>query len=97
MLQPWATQFASSQQLNDLTHMFCFQIPCYNLYKEGLFSYILTLKYTCHFGMNFKKLNLKSKHKIKNKISWLLFSALSLVFSYLFTYLFAYLFTYLGK
>ncbi len=44
------------------------QIPCYKLYKEGLFSYVLTLKYMCHFGMSLKKLNLKVKHKIKNQI-----------------------------
>jgi hypothetical protein len=41
----------------------------------------------CHFGMSFKKLNLKPKHKIKNKISWLFFNALSLMISYLLTYL----------
>jgi hypothetical protein len=41
----------------------------------------------CHFGMNFKKFNLKAKHKIKNKISWLLFNAFNLVLSYLLTYL----------
>jgi hypothetical protein len=40
-----------------------------------------------HFGMNFKKLNLKVKHKIKNKFAWLFFNALSLVLSYLLTYL----------
>ncbi len=43
--------------------MFCFRIPCYKLYKEGLFSYVLTLKYLHHFGMNLKKLNLKEKIK----------------------------------
>ncbi len=37
--------------------------------------------------MNSKKLNLKAKHKIKNKISWLFFSALNLLLSYLPTYL----------
>ncbi len=41
--------------------MFCFQIPCYKLYKENLFSYDLPLKYMCHFGMNLKQLNLKTK------------------------------------
>jgi len=67
-----ATQFATNEQLKDLTHMFCFQIPCYKLYKKGFFSYLLTLKYMCHFGMNSKKLNLKAKHKINIKqISWL--------------------------
>jgi hypothetical protein len=67
--------------------MFCFRIPCYKLYKEGLFSYVFTLKQLCHFGMSFKKLNQYAKHKIKNKISWLLFSAPNLVFSYIFIYL----------
>ncbi len=33
-----ATQFATKEQLKDLTHMFCFQILNYKLYKEGLFS-----------------------------------------------------------
>ncbi len=80
-------QFATNEQLKDLTHMFCLRIPCYKLYKENLFFYVLTLKYMCHFGMNFKKFNLKAKHKIKNKISWLFFSAFSLVLFYLFTYL----------
>ncbi len=56
---------ATNEQLKTLTHMFCIQIPCYKLYKEGLFSYVFTLKYMCHFGMNWKKLNLKAKHKIK--------------------------------
>jgi hypothetical protein len=37
--------------------------------------------------MNFKKLNLKVKHKIKKINSWLFFSALSFMFSYLLTYL----------
>jgi len=81
-----ATQFVTNELLKDLTYMFCFQITYYKLYKEGLFSYVPTLKYMCHFGMNFKKLNLKAKHKI-NKKSWLFFSALSIVFSYLLTYL----------
>jgi hypothetical protein len=30
-----ATQFATNEQLKNLTHMFCVQIPCYKLYKEG--------------------------------------------------------------
>jgi hypothetical protein len=47
--------------------MLCLWIPCYKLYKEGLFSYILTLKYPCHFGMSLKELNLKAKHKIEKK------------------------------
>jgi hypothetical protein len=82
-----ATQFATNEQLKDLTHMFCLRIPCYKLYKESLFSYVFTLKYMCDFEMHLKKLNPKAKHKIKNKVSWLFFSALSLVLSYLFTYL----------
>jgi hypothetical protein len=28
-----ATQFATNEQLKDLTHMFYLQIPCYKLYK----------------------------------------------------------------
>ncbi len=73
-----------NEQLKDLTHMFCFQIPWYKLYKEGLLSYVLTLKYMCHFGMSWKKHNLKTKHKIKENISWICFSAFNLMF---FTYL----------
>ncbi len=60
-------QFATNEQLKNLTHMFCLQIPCYKVYKKNLFSYVLTLKYMCHFGMNLKKFNLKAKHKIKIK------------------------------
>ncbi len=60
---------ATNKQLKDLTHMFCFWMPCYKLYKESLFSYVLTLKYMCHFGMSFKKLNLRAKHNFKNKIN----------------------------
>ncbi len=41
-----------NEQLKDLIHMFCFQIPCYKLYKEGLLSYVFTLKYMCYFRMN---------------------------------------------
>jgi hypothetical protein len=82
-----AIQFATNKQLKNLTHMFCFQIPCYKLYKEDLFCYVFTLKYMCQFGMNLKKLNLKAKHKIKNKISWLFFNAFSFLLFYLFTYL----------
>jgi hypothetical protein len=62
-----ANQFATKEQLKDLTHMFCCQIPCYKLYIKNLFSYVLTLKYMCHFGMDSKKLNLKAKHEIKKK------------------------------
>ncbi len=47
---------ASKEQLKKLFHMICLQIPCYKLYKEDLFSYILTLKYMCHFGMSSKSL-----------------------------------------
>jgi hypothetical protein len=36
--------------------------------------------------MSLEKVNLEAKHKIKNEISWLFFSALSLVLSYLLTY-----------
>jgi hypothetical protein len=40
---PWAVKcyscnsITTNEQLKDLTHMFCFQIPCYKLYKEGFF------------------------------------------------------------
>jgi hypothetical protein len=44
------TQFATKQQLKNSTHMLCLQIPCYQLYKKGLFSYVLTLKYMCHMS-----------------------------------------------
>jgi hypothetical protein len=63
--------------------MFYFQNPCNKLYKEGLFSYVLTLKYMCHFGMSLKRLNRKAKHKLKKIKSCLFFSAF--VFSYLLT------------
>jgi hypothetical protein len=90
---PWVLKcyscnsIATNKQLKDLTHMFCFRIPCYKLYTEGLFSYVLKFKFMCHFGMSWKKFNPKAKHKIKNKISWLFFNAFSLMLSYLFTYL----------
>jgi len=48
-----STQFAINEQLKDLTHMFCLQIPCYKLYIKILFFYVFTLKYMCHFGLNF--------------------------------------------
>jgi hypothetical protein len=68
---PWAfkcyscNSIATNEQLKDLTHMFCLQIPCYKLYKRSLLFYVFTLKYMCHFGMNWKKFNLEAKHKIK--------------------------------
>jgi len=46
----------TNEQLKDLTHMFCFWIAWYKLYKEGLFSYGFTLKYMWHFEMNWKSL-----------------------------------------
>ncbi len=56
------TLFVIKKQIEDLTqYIICFVIPCHKLYKEGVFSYVLTLKYTCHFGMSSKKLNLKDK------------------------------------
>ncbi len=77
---PWALKcyncnsITINEKLKHLTHMFCLQIPCDKLYKENLFYYVFTVKYMCHFGWAEKKLNPKAKHKIKNKISWLLFS-----------------------
>jgi len=56
-----ATQFAVKEQLKDLTHMLCFWISYYKLYKEGMFSYVFTFKYMCHFGMSLEKLDLKGK------------------------------------
>jgi hypothetical protein len=53
---PWmlkcysCNSIATNEQLKDLTHMFCLWIPFYKLYKKGLFSYVFTLKYMCHFG-----------------------------------------------
>ncbi len=44
--------------------MFCFECHVTNYIKRFFFN-VLTLKYKCHFGMNFKKFNLKAKHKIK--------------------------------
>jgi len=66
---PWALKcyscnsIATNEQLKDLTHMFCLRIPCYILYKEGFFFYVFTLKYMCHFGMNWKKFNPKKNIK----------------------------------
>ncbi len=60
-----ATQFATKKQLKDLTHMSFLWIPCHKLYKEGVLSYVFTLKYTCHFEMSSKNIN--PKGKIKNK------------------------------
>jgi hypothetical protein len=60
-----ATQFLINVQLKDLTHMFSPRISFHKLYKEGLFSYVLTLKYMCPFGMRLKSLTLKTKHRIK--------------------------------
>jgi hypothetical protein len=38
-------QFTTNEQLKYLTHIICFRIPCFKLYKEGLFSYVFTIKY----------------------------------------------------
>jgi hypothetical protein len=68
--------------------MFFFWIPCHKLYKEGVISYVFTLKYTCHFGMNSKKFNPKSKIKNKKCIfTRLLSNSSSLLLSYLLAYL----------
>jgi len=37
-------QFAINEQLKDLTHMICFQIPCYKLYKKELFLLCFHIK-----------------------------------------------------
>jgi len=39
-------------QLKTLTHMLCFKISFHEIYKKGVISCILTLKYMCHVGMN---------------------------------------------
>jgi len=39
-----AIQFATKKQLIYLIRMFCLWIPCHKLYKESIFSYVLTLK-----------------------------------------------------
>jgi hypothetical protein len=39
----WIT---TNEQLKDLTDMFCLQIPCYKLYKEG-FSFMFSHQNTC--------------------------------------------------
>jgi hypothetical protein len=91
---PWVVKcyscnsIATNEQLKELTYMFCLWIPCYKIYKKGLFSYVFTLKYMCHFGMNRKKLNSKAKHKLKKQIHG--YSLVDLVlcfFTYLPTYL----------
>jgi len=82
-----AIQFATRENFKILTHMFYLWIPCYKLYEEDMFSYVLTFKYTCHFGMNTKQFNPKSKTQIFFKNSWLFFNSFSLVFFYLFIYL----------
>jgi hypothetical protein len=45
--------------------MLCFWIPCYKLYKEGVFSYVFTLIKCAILGWTQKKLTLKVEHKIK--------------------------------
>jgi len=65
---PWVfkcynhNSITTNEQLKDLTHMFCFWIPCHKLCKEGLFFCVFKLKYMCNFGMSWKKLNLNAKH-----------------------------------
>ncbi len=49
------------EQLKDLTHMLCLQISCHKLYKEGLFSYVLTLKIHVSFWDELLKFELKGK------------------------------------
>ncbi len=48
---------ATKEQLKGSTHMFCLRIPCYKLYKKGLFFYVLTLKYLCHMSQSQTILN----------------------------------------
>jgi len=84
------TQFAIEKQLEDLPHMLLFLNPMSQKFIIIIIIInILTLKYTSHFGMRSKKLNLKGKtQNFKNKYTRILFFNLpSLVFSYLFGYL----------
>jgi hypothetical protein len=60
-----ATQFVTKKQLKDLTNMFYLWIPCYKLYKKGLLSYVLTLKYMHHLQWVKKNLTQKVKYIIK--------------------------------
>jgi len=62
-----ATQFVIQKQLKDLTHMLCVWIWCHKLYKNGVFFYVLTLKYTPISRQVQKSLTLKTKHEIKFK------------------------------
>jgi len=55
------TQFVIFKKLKIVTDMLCLWIPCHNLYKAVVFSYVLMFKYMCHFGMSSKNLNLKNK------------------------------------
>jgi hypothetical protein len=58
---PIVTQFAINMQLKYLTHMFCPWFSSHKLYKKGVISSVLTLKYMCPYWMKAKKFNLKNK------------------------------------
>jgi hypothetical protein len=62
--------------------MFCFQNLIHKLYKGGIFSCILTLKYMWD---EHKILTLKEKYK--KKLKFLFFNSPTLLPSYLFVYL----------
>ncbi len=60
-----AIEFVIKVQQKGLTHMFCFLMSSYKVYKENAFSLDFTLKTICHLGWVQRSLTLKAKHKIK--------------------------------
>jgi hypothetical protein len=54
-------QFTTNVQLKYLTNMFCPWISFENLYKKGVISWVLKLKYMCWFGMDSKKFKPRDK------------------------------------
>jgi hypothetical protein len=45
-----AIEFVIKVQQKGLTHMFCFLMSSYKVYKENAFSLDFTLKTICHLG-----------------------------------------------
>ncbi len=60
-----AIGFVIEVQLKGLTHMFCFLMPFYKVYKECAFSLDFTLEIMCDLVWTQRSLTLKSKYKIK--------------------------------
>jgi hypothetical protein len=54
------TKFSTKVQLKGLTHMLCFLMSSYKVYKK-VPSFLFHIKNHVLFGMNLKKFNLKSK------------------------------------